>query len=261
VAREFVAPSGVGYPLKQKGSSVYRNVTLPSSTGQANHDQGHHPTGTTGKKGWTVRIPDLPTCLSIRPEYLRMLLILEWLCRDKSYCWASNATLASMYGGKLSGGFRKLMANMEADQYLWRLMVNPDKPTDGRAGIFLHKRLNPDFPVEDRPPPPEAVARLWAARKRSSTHASSEAGALPPKRQPPLPLERQQNKDKLPNKDETKNDDGFASSSLLTEAEKRFGGNLAQRLSDAVAIYGDDWVGRAIALPNLRAWGGVQGTL
>src|SRR5262249_5818850 len=39
----------------------------------------------------------------------------------------------------------------------------------GRAGIFLRRRLNPDLPVEAKPLPPEAVARLWEARRKLRT--------------------------------------------------------------------------------------------
>src|SRR6185437_5626367 len=107
---------------------------------------------------------------------------------------------------------------MRRDGFIAMIPVNPDRPADGRVGIFLLKRLDPDLPVEDRPPSREAVARLWAARERKgeparrppvrvAPPASIEAAPLPQMSQPPLPQMRHQNKDEFSNKDE-RNDDG-----------------------------------------------------
>jgi hypothetical protein len=169
------------------------------------------------KAGWTVRITAAIDFADIPPNYLKMLLVLERACRDRSYCWNSNASLAAMYGAENSGGFRRLLAHMRRDGYIAMVPVNPDRPGEGRVGIFLLKRLDPDLPVEDRPPPREAVARLWAARERKgepvrcptrvAPPAPIEATPLPRMSQPPLPQMGQQNNDGSLKKDE-KNDDG-----------------------------------------------------
>jgi hypothetical protein len=167
--------------------------------------------------GWTVRLPAALDLADIPPNYLKMLLVLERACRDRSYCWNSNASLAALYGAANSGGFRRLLADMRRDGFLAMIPVNPDRPGDGRVGIFLLRRLDPDLPVEDRPPSREAVARLWAARERKgepvrrpgrvAPPAPIEAAPLSRMGQPPLPQMRPQNKDEFSKKDE-RNDDG-----------------------------------------------------
>lgn len=170
------------------------------------------------KAGWTIRIPAALDFALIPPNYLKMLLVFEGTCRDHSYCWNSNASLAALYGVENSGGFRRLLADMRRDGFIAMVPLNPDRPADGRVGIFLLKRLDPDLPVEDRPPSREAVARLWAARERKGEPARRppvrvappapiEAPPLPQMGQPPLPQMRHQNKDEFSNKDEM-NDDG-----------------------------------------------------
>ncbi len=223
-----------------------------------NHDTPSAAPRQSGS-GWTVRIPSTAKIGDIEPTHLKMLLVLEGACRTKSYCWHSNASLASMYGSKLSGGFRRMLADMEAAGYFWRLAINPARPTDGRAGIFLHRRLDPDLPVEEVPPPAEAVKRLWASRN----HASKEATPLPQSGQPPLPQLRQQNEDVFSNEEEknvrTSYDDLF---DLSEKAQKRFGvSGLLPRVRDAVGVYGLEWVTLAIETPKLKGWGGVLGTL
>ena len=167
------------------------------------------PTGgpaSTHRAGWTVRIPEPVDLAAIPPNYLKMLLVLERACRDRSYCWHSNAALAALYGATNSGGFRRLLADMRRDGYIALVPVHPDRPGDGRVGLFLLRRLDPDRPVEDAPPSTEAVARLWAARERRgepvprparvAPPAPDEAPPLPQMGPPPLPQMRPQNKKK-----------------------------------------------------------------
>jgi Helix-turn-helix domain len=113
-----------------------------------------------------VRIPVNLDVSRIKPSHLKMLLILEAFWADKSYCWPSNETLAKKFGCSVSRA-RQILYEMEDLGYIYLLPADPTKPHGERAGIFAHRRLNPDRPVEDRPPPPEAIDRLWAARARS----------------------------------------------------------------------------------------------
>src|ERR1700722_2948434 len=78
-------------------------------------------TGTT-HKGWTIRIsPDIDLA-SIRPSHFKLLVILEGLCRDRSYCWPPNETRARLYGcdtsNGASSGFRRLLRELEADGWI-----------------------------------------------------------------------------------------------------------------------------------------------
>jgi hypothetical protein len=240
------------------------------------------------KPGWTVRLPAALDITAIPPNYLKMLLVLERACRDRSYCWNTNASLAALYGAENSGGFRRLLADMRRDGYIAMVPVNPDRSGDGRVGIFLLKRLDPDLPVEDRPPSREAMVRLWAARERKGEPvrcparvippAPIEAPPLPQMRQPPLPQMRQQNKDEFSKKDE-ENDDVVAPSQppdeenfpgkvpgdlgpLVARAQERFGGCMLRRVADAVAVYGRDWVEVVLwGVLTLKDWGGVLATL
>src|SRR3954470_19437882 len=123
------------------------------------------PAGKSGR-GWVVRIPAETKVSSFKPSHFAMLFVLESLCRGKSYTWASNATLARM-SGLGPRQVQNILREMEAARIIYRLAAEPGRPGSLRAGIFLHRRLDPDRPVEDRPPPPEAVARLWAARERA----------------------------------------------------------------------------------------------
>jgi hypothetical protein len=113
-----------------------------------------------------VRIPVNLDVSGIKPSHLKMLLILETFWGDKTYCWPSNQTLAKKFGCSVSRA-RQILYEMEGRGYIYLLPADPAKPHGERAGIFAHSRLNPDRPVEDRPPPPEAIDRLWAARARS----------------------------------------------------------------------------------------------
>ena len=231
----------------------------------------------------TLDIADIP------PNYIKMLLVLERACRDRSYCWNSNASLAALYGAKNSGGFRQLLADMRRDGYIATVPVNPDRPGDGRVGIFLLKRLDPDLPVEDRPPSREAVARLWAARERKgepvrcpsrvTPPAPTEAPPLPQMGQPPLPQMRPQNNDVFSKKDEMNDDVVVAPSHppdeekipgktsedlgpLVARAQDRFGGNMQTRVANAVAVYGIAWVSVVLwGVLTLKDWGGVLATL
>jgi len=113
-----------------------------------------------------VRIPVNLDVSRIKPSHLKMLLILEAFWGDKSYCWPSNETLAKKFGCSVSRA-RQILYEMEDRGYIYLLPADPAKPHGERAGIFAHRRLNPDRPVEDRPPPPEAIDRLWATRAKS----------------------------------------------------------------------------------------------
>lgn len=254
-------------------------LPAPSMVGQADPHNTRTPS-----TGWTVRVSPEVDLAAIPAPYLRIMVALERLCRDRSYCWASNETLARACGCQPSGGFRRTLADMERDGWIYRAPMNPARPTDGRLGIFLLRRLDLDRPVEDRPPSAEAIDRLRQARDRAPATASVEAvppkrqPPLPQKRHPPLPQKRQENKDGTPKKDD---DDKAGSSSsdlrsggpeppaapdpgiadLTARAEQRFGGPAGPRVAALVAKYGRAWVEAAIGLPNLRAWGGVHGTL
>ena len=94
-----------------------------------------------------------------------MLLILEAFWGDKTYCWPSNETLAKKFGCSV-GPARQILYEMEELGYIYLLPADERKPHGERAGSY-HSRLNPDRPVEDRPPPPEAIDRLWAAHQKS----------------------------------------------------------------------------------------------
>lgn len=264
-----------------------RPACAPHSPGTA--DAGREAgAASPHQAGWTVRLPAAIDLAAIPPNYLKMLLVLERACRDRSYCWNSNASLAALYGTKNSGGFRRLLADMRRDGFIAMIPVNPDRPGDGRVGIFLLRRLDPDLPVEDRPPSREAVARLWAARERKgepvrrpgrvATPAPIEAAPLPQMGQPPLPQMRQQNKDEFSKKDE-RNDDVVAFprspdegktpektpedlGPLAARAQERFGGCMLGRVADVVEVYGREWVEVVLwGVPTLRDWGGVLATL
>ena len=128
-----------------------------------------------------VRIPVNLDLSRIKPPHLKMLLILEAFWGDKTYCWPSNETLAKKFGCSVSRA-RQILYEMEDLGYIYLLPADDRKPHGERAGIFAHSRLNPDRPVEDRPPPPEAIERLWAAR------AKSLGAGGPPCRDPAKPL-------------------------------------------------------------------------
>jgi hypothetical protein len=133
-----------------------------------------------------------------------MLLVLERCCRDRSYCWHSNAAIAAM-GGWSPYQARSILYELRDAGYLFLEPIEAGRKGTGRAGIFLHRRLNPDLPVEDRPPPPEAVARLWAARSRSvhlGGNPTAPAREIP---QPPMGEIPQQNQDGFPDQDELNN--------------------------------------------------------
>ena len=103
-----------------------------------------------------VRIPVNLDVSRIKPPHLKMLLILEAFWGDKTYCWPSNETLAKKFGCSVSRA-RQILYEMEDLGYIYLLPADDRKPHGERAGIFAHSRLNPDRPVEDRPPPPEAI--------------------------------------------------------------------------------------------------------
>ena len=98
-----------------------------------------------------VRIPVNLDLSSITPPHLKMLLILEAFWGDKTYCWPSNETLAKKFGCSVSRA-RQILYEMEELGYIYLLPADERKPHGERAGIFAHSRLNPDRPVEDRPP-------------------------------------------------------------------------------------------------------------
>jgi hypothetical protein len=124
---------------------------------------------------------------AVKPSHLKMFVILERCCPFTSYCWHSNAILAKKYGCTVRQ-VSTILREMQEAGYLWRLEVNAGG-FRRRAGIFLHVRLDPDRPVEDRPPPQEAIDRLWAARNRSRSAPAPRADDRPPARkgkgQPP----------------------------------------------------------------------------
>jgi hypothetical protein len=276
------------YSAEKAPPRGHRSECAPHFPGKA--DAGRDGAASSSHNaGWTVRLPAALDIADIPPNYLKMLLVLERACRDRSYCWNSNASLAAMYGVENSGGFRRLLAHMRRDGYIAMVPVNPEQPGEGRVGIFLLKRLDPDLPVEDRPPPREAVARLWAARERKgepvrcptrvTPPAPIEATPLPQMGQPPLPQMRQQNKDVFSKKDEL-NDDAVVAPSQPPDEEKtpdkvsedlaplgdraqdRFGGCMLKRVADAVETYGREWVEVVLwGVLTLKDWGGVLATL
>ena len=124
------------------------------------------PTKPADRAAPHVRIPVNLDVSNIKPPHLKMLLILEAFWGDKTYCWPSNETLAKKFGCSVSRA-RQILYEMEELGYIYLLPADEGKPHGERAGIFAHSRLNPDRPVEDRPPPPEAIDRLWAARAKS----------------------------------------------------------------------------------------------
>jgi hypothetical protein len=159
-----------------------------------------------------VRVSGEIDLATIPSNHFKMLHILERLCRDRSYCWPSNAKLAALYGCVNSGGFRQLLAEMERDGFISRQPIQPGRPGAGRLGIFLHVRLDRDLPVETGPPPPpEAVKRLRNSRERfdlsgpksAGQGASQGADTLPQNGQGGLPQNGQQNKDRSRKKDES----------------------------------------------------------
>ena len=149
----------------------------------ATHSDAKPATRPATSQGWKTRIPATLDVSKITPPHFMMLFILESLCRSVSYCWPSNALLATMYGCSIRN-VKEILREMQEEGYLWRL---PVERGSGRAGIFLHRRLDPDLPVEDRPPPPEAVQRLWAARNRSRSAPSPRPENCPPTRAEKFP--------------------------------------------------------------------------
>jgi hypothetical protein len=248
--------------------------------------------GPVRQDGWITRIPESVDVPDLGHRFFTMLFVLETLCRDKSYTWATNATLAQRFG--CSGRqIQTLLREMEVAGHLWRVLVEPDRPGDGRAGIFLHRRLNPDLPIEDRPPPAEAVQRLWAARRRSQEPVAETC--VPPTKKPSYPPRRNlrtpheetfvQNKDESLKKDELKDDDDgqggssslcqtFIEDELIRRARRLFPaeGDMVQAVQTAVAVYGLAMVRWALnvaekrpsrKLGNLpvRSWGFVLRSL
>jgi hypothetical protein len=219
----------------------------------------------------------------MKHAHFAMLYALETYCRARCYCWASNAGLAEKLGLSTSQ-VKRLLKEMEALGYVYRLSINPDRPTDGRAGIFLHRRLDPDLPVADKPPTIDDVRRLWEARERAGDWPCPSGPAPAPgasMRHPlaqgcatPLAQECATNNDEGANKDE-KNDDtrpvvivvvefpsiqGPELAALVARAEERFGANR-QRVEQAVKAFGLEWVEQALERPGTKQWGGVLHTL
>jgi hypothetical protein len=212
---------------------------------------------------------------TIPPNRLKLLLILEGLCRDKSYCYPTNETLARLYGlDAASGGFRRLVRDLEEAGWISRQLIEPGRPGAGRPGagrlgIFLHRRLDHDLPVEDGPPPPaDAVERLKQAR---SEGASKGATPMPQKGPAPLAQEGRQNKDG--GEERQINDDTRTVvvvespplqdpelAPLVEKATERFGANY-RRVEQAVEAYGREWVEQALERPGTEQWGGVLHTL
>src|ERR1700722_12189720 len=91
-------------------------------------------TAPTGSKtigpGPRVRVPVNLDIAAIKPQHLKMLLILECYCGDKSYCWPSNKTLALKYGCKVRQ-VKEILREMQEAGYLWRVAVEPDRFRDG----------------------------------------------------------------------------------------------------------------------------------
>lgn len=134
--------------------------------------------GRTGK-GWTVRIS--VDVASVKPTHLKMLIMLEALCRDRSYCWASADTLAEMYGCRLSGGFWRLLAAMQdAGLISRRAITNGDGA--GRVGTFLRRRLDCSRPVDVPSSNGEAdlLNRGVVASSNEETHSTQVRSSEPP---------------------------------------------------------------------------------
>jgi hypothetical protein len=175
------------------------------------------PDGTTRKRGWTIRISSLELLAKLKATHYVMLVALESHCRDRSYCWCSNATLAREVGLRPSQA-RQVLREMEDDGLISRVHVS-DRRGSPRVGIVLHDRIDRDRPVEDGPPPPpEALGRLRRALARESSGppdgvpenrqggAGKPAGDVPENRQVDLPENRHQNKDRSRKKDALKDD-------------------------------------------------------
>jgi hypothetical protein len=219
-----------------------------------------------------VRTPANLDVSAIEPRHFKMLWILEGLCRGKSYCWITNAALAKLFGRKLRQT-RQALAEMHG-KYLWLQPAKEDCRGSDRDGIFLHRRLDPDLPVEDKPPLPEAVERLRRARKPGGNPPANMAEIRPPawreSAYPGVAEIRHQNKDDSGNEDDKNDDDeGAGSSSSLDDlgegdpegrqdwalehagtihdARRLFGESLrAALVLDAIRVYSVDWVDRAL---------------
>jgi hypothetical protein len=129
-------------------------------------------------EGWIVQVslPDSDIA-SIKMPHLKMLLVLERICRDKSYAWASNAFIAGRCGlGERQ--VRRILQEMELEGFVYRYVADAGLRGSGRDGIFLLRRLDSDRPVEDTVPTPESIQRLWQAGGRASA-ADTESAAIP----------------------------------------------------------------------------------
>jgi hypothetical protein len=87
------------------------------------------------KRGWTVRISPDVDLRPIKPSYFKMAAILERSWRTSPHAFPSNATLAAKYGCTPRQA-KAIIAGMEADGFIARVLIDPDRPELGRKGIL-----------------------------------------------------------------------------------------------------------------------------
>ena len=223
--------------------------------------------------GWTVRISRDTDIASLKPAHLKALIVIERLCGDRSYCWPTVQTLARLCGCKPSGGFRRMLNDMERAGLIARRPI-ASGPGAGYLGIYLRARLDRDRPVDEAPAPADQGVLLAPPMpdvQPTYTHASDGAADLPQMGQPGVPQMGQQKDEVL--EEESKNDDVVEIpdvvekdpediKTLTSRAEERFGAHHARRVEDACAAYGIDAVAAVLfTCQNLKSWGGVLGTL
>lgn len=109
-----------------------------------------------------------------------MLLVLEGYCRARAFCWVGNAELAAAFGCGATS-LKALLREMEAAGLVHR--VPTEEGRQGRAGIVLLRRANPDLPVADRESIPHVVA-LMRGRKTDPSAGGKPTPARGPKTDP-----------------------------------------------------------------------------
>ena len=108
------------------------------------------------------------------PRVRLLMLILDAHCRDKTYCWFSNATLAEEFGCTV-GNLKQILREMDDSEgeglgLIHRVIVGTGRKA--RVGIIMRRRVDPDLPAAETDAElADAIARL-TARRRGNAEAA-----------------------------------------------------------------------------------------
>lgn len=97
---------------------------------------------------WVIRVSHkfLDARLNaIDPRHLKMLLILEGVCRARSHGWIGNAQLAARYGCSYRH-CQTILLQMERSGLIVRVLTTPGRKAD-RFGVILRDRADRTLPV------------------------------------------------------------------------------------------------------------------